>query len=90
MTDLYIRCILQNVIRTQLYIPETVHERVKVMARSKKQSLAKLYREFIASGLKKETSKNRGGDLTVLARLNIKGGPKNLSGNIDKYIYGGK
>ncbi len=77
-------------IRTQLYIPETVHERVKVIARSKKQSLANLYREFINNGLKKETSKNRGGDLTVLAKLNIKGGPKNLSRDMDKYLYGGK
>ncbi len=77
-------------IRAQIYIPETLHERAKIIARNKKQSLANLYREFINNGLKKETSKNRGGDLTVLAKLNIKGGPKNLSRDIDKYLYGGK
>ena len=77
-------------IRTQIYIPETLHERAKIIARNKKQSLANLYREFINNGLKKETSKNRGGDLTVLAKLNIKGGPKNLSRDMDKYLYGDK
>lgn len=75
-------------IRTQIYIPETLHERAKSIARGKKQSLANIYRGFIANGL--ETSKNRGGDLTALAKLNIKGGPKNLSRDIDKYLYGNK
>ncbi|MEK7534776.1 MAG: hypothetical protein AAB600_05635 [Patescibacteria group bacterium] len=77
-------------IRAQIYIPETLHERAKIIARNKKQSLANLYREFINNGLKKETSKNRGGDLTVLAKLNIKGGPNNLSRDMDKYLYGDK
>lgn len=77
-------------IRAQIYIPETLHERAKIIARNKKQSLANLYRKFINNGLKKEASKNRGGDLTVLAKLNIKGGPRNLSRDMDKYLYGGK
>lgn len=77
-----------NMIRTQIYIPETLHERAKLLAKSKKQSLADIYRGFIANGLK--TSENRGGDLTSLAKLNIKGGPKNLSRDMDKYLYGGK
>ena len=75
-------------IRTQIYIPETLHQRAKNVARTKKQSLANLYRGFIANGLK--ASQNRGGDLTSLVKLNIKGGPKNLSRDIDKYLYGGK
>ncbi|MBI4078901.1 MAG: hypothetical protein HY429_01245 [Candidatus Levybacteria bacterium] len=74
-------------LRTQIYIPETLHERAKSVARSKKQSLANLYRGFIANGLKASTP---GGDLTALAKLNIKGGPKNLSGDMDKYLYGNK
>ena len=74
-------------IRTQIYLQETVHERVKTVAKRKKRSVAHLYREFINKGLQEETSDSRGGDLTTLARLNIKGGPKNLSSNIDKYIY---
>lgn len=75
-------------IRTQIYIPETLHERAKTIARNKRQSLAHLYRSFIANGL--QVSKSRGGDLTALAKLSIKGGPKDLSRDIDKYLYGGK
>ena len=75
-------------VRAQIYIPETMHERAKLLAKNKKRSIAHLYRTFIASGLK--TSENRGRDLTALAKLNIKGGPKNLSRDLDKYIYGGK
>ena len=75
-------------IRTQIYIPETLHERAKTIARKKGKSLATLYRNFIANGL--NATKNRGGDLTTLAKLNLKGGPKNLSRDIDKYLYGGK
>lgn len=71
-------------IRTQIYIPETLHQRAQTLARSKKQSLAHLYRNFIAKGLKKEIHTR---DLTSLAKLNLKGGPKNLSRNIDKYLY---
>lgn len=75
-------------IRTQIYIPETLHERAKNVAKSKKQSLANLYRGFITNGL--QASKNRGGDLTALAKLNLRGGPKNLSSDMDKYLYGSK
>lgn len=73
--------------RTQIYIPETLHERAKTMARSKKQSLANLYRGFIANGLKDE-EKRRGNSLDSLIKLNLKGGPKDLSTNIDHYLYG--
>ena len=74
-------------IRTQIYIPETLHQRARGVARSKKQSVANLYRNFIANSLERETQT---GDLTSLANLNLKGGPKNLSSDIDKYIYGKK
>ena len=75
-------------IRTQLYIPETLHQRAQSVARNKKQSLSNLYRGFITKGLK--TYEKHGGDLTALAKLNIKGGPKNLSRDIDRYLYGNK
>lgn len=78
----------KSMLRTQIYIPETLHERAKTIARNKRQSLANLYRGFITQGL--QASKKHGGDLAALAKLNIKGGPKNLSRDIDKYLYGGK
>ena len=74
-------------IRTQIYIPETLHQRAKSLARAKKRSLANLYRSFIANGLSAE-EKTRGTSLDSLIKLNIKGGPKDLSANIDHYLYG--
>lgn len=76
-------------IRTQIYIPETLHQRAKTVAGRNRESLAKLLRRFILNGLQAE-SKVRDKDLTALAKLNVRGGPKNLSRDIDSYIYGGK
>ncbi len=74
-------------IRTQIYIPEILHQRAKNVANDKNKSIANLYRDFIAAGLKKEV---RIKHLTSLAKLNLKGGPKNLSRDIDRYLYGEK
>ncbi len=75
-------------IRTQIYIQETLHERAKTIARNKKQSLANLYRGFIAGGLQTAEKKRRGNSLDSLIKLNLKGGPRDLSTNIDHYLYG--
>lgn len=76
-----------NMIRTQIYIPETIHQRTQLIARQQKKSMADLYRSFITSGLYKEDINSRQSDLTLLAKLNVKGGPKNLSRDMDKYLY---
>lgn len=75
-------------IRTQIYIPETLHQRAKSIAKSQKQSVANLYRNFIANGLQATEKKRRGNSLDSLIKLNLKGGPKDLSTNIDHYLYG--
>lgn len=75
-------------IRTQIYIKETLHERAKTIAKRRKQSLADLYRSFIAEGLKAD--ERHGVDLTSLANLGLKGGPKDLSSEMDEYLYGSK
>lgn len=75
-------------IRTQIYIPETLHERAKLIAKSKKKSLANIYREFIARGVESNRQQTRN-SLDSLIRLGFRGGPKDLSRNIDHYLYGG-
>lgn len=75
-------------IRTQIYIPEEIHQETKFLAQKQGKSMAELLRSFITIGVieeKKKKSKQR--SLSSLARLGIKGGPKNLSKNIDKYLY---
>ena len=78
-----------SMIRTQIYIPETLHERAKLIAKNKKQSLANVYRSFITQGLESTQQKQAQKGLDFLINLKLKGGPKDLSTNIDHYLYGG-
>ncbi|KKU36023.1 MAG: hypothetical protein UX85_C0001G0201 [Candidatus Beckwithbacteria bacterium GW2011_GWB1_47_15] len=76
-----------NMIRTQIYIPDELHQDAKNMARRQEQSLARLLRRLIAKGLKEEKRKLKPKSLASLARLKITTGPKDLSKNMDKYLY---
>lgn len=74
-------------IRTQIYIPEPIHQAAKILARQKEEYLAELLRRLIIRGLVDEKRKMTIKSLASLTRLNITGGPKDLSKNLDKYIY---
>ena len=74
-------------IRTQIYIPEPVHQTAKMLAQYRDESLAELLRRYIVYGIKKEKKKIKNKSLDSLVKLNITGGPKDLSSNMDKYLY---
>lgn len=74
-------------IRTQIYIPENLHQTAKSVARKKKVPLAQVLRDFISNGILEERKKLQTKNLTSLAKLNITGGPKNLSSHMDRYLY---
>lgn len=76
-----------NMIRTQIYIPEEVHYMAKIIAKTKEEPLARVLRNYIAKGIKEEKKKLKPKPLASLAKLNITKGPKNLSRNMDKYLY---
>ncbi|MCJ7739848.1 hypothetical protein MUP32_00840 [Candidatus Microgenomates bacterium] len=78
-------------IRTQIYIPEDTHTQLLQLAKAKSSSMAEITREFIEEGLKKEKNADNTGikTLQALSNLNLKGGPKDLSKNLDHYLYGG-
>jgi len=76
-----------NMIRTQIYIPEAIHQEAKVIAKRKEESLAKLLRYLITKGLSEEKKKLKPKSLSLLTKLNITEGPKDLSSNMDKYLY---
>lgn len=73
--------------RTQIYIPESVHQAAKIFAHYQDESLAGFLRRLIISGLKEEKKKIKPKTLVSLPKLNITGGPKDLSSNMDKYLY---
>lgn len=77
-------------IRTQIYLPENDHKELNQIAKKKKQPMAAIIRWFIKTGLKKEKTIDRSGK-TVMKRLldiKAKGGPEDLSSNLDHYLYG--
>lgn len=78
-------------IRTQIYIPDDIHRQLVSMANYQKKSMAELVRDFLEQGLKKELNADYTGikTLQALSKLNLKGGPKDLSKNLDHYLYGG-
>lgn len=73
-------------IRTQIYIPETLHNQVKLLARKQRKPLAQIIRDFIKQGMVRKQSAGAK-SLQVLTKLNITGGPKDLSKNMDKYLF---
>jgi len=76
--------------RTQLYLPEKVHHSAKLLAKSRGLSLAELLRTCIERGVTEERLRLAKKPLSSLAKLNITGGPKDLSARMDDYLYGGK
>lgn len=75
-------------LRTQIYIPKPLHQRAKLVAKKENKPLAALYREFITQGLESTQQKQAEKSLDFLINLKFRGGPKDLSENIDHYLYG--
>lgn len=74
-------------LRTQIYIPESIHQQAKILAEQQDTSLAEFLRRLITTGLDEEKKKNKPKFLTSLSKLNLKGGPKDLSSKLDEYLY---
>lgn len=77
-------------IRTQIYLPENLYREIGLIARKEKKAKSQIIRE----ALEKDVNKRRGSvgeALLKLAelgkKLNLRG-PKDLSINHDKYLYG--
>ena len=76
-------------IRTQVYLPKDLYRHIDLVAKRDKKAKAQVIREVLDEGIKKKHG-NAGEALLRLAKLgeklNIRG-PKDLSKNIDKYLY---
>ena len=57
------------------------------MAKIRNESLANVLRQFIAKGIREERKQLKPKSLSSLTKLNITEGPKNLSRNMDIYLY---
>ena len=86
-------------LRKQIYFTEELDREVKFRALKQKKTEAEVIRNLLYDGLKKDKGlkrdqvkkefENAGDFLLSLATLNVKG-PKDLSENLDDYLYGAK
>ncbi len=79
----YIRCML----RTQLYLPVDLRQEINAVARREKKPAAEIMRELLVEGIRNKHTETAGAALNRLASLRVKGGPVDLSVNLDKYLY---
>jgi len=76
-------------LRTQIYLPEEYHEELGLIARKMNVPKAVVIRKILKKALQnKKEFVTKGNDLLSLAKLKIKGGPKDLSAKFDSYLYG--
>ncbi len=77
-----------SMLRTQIYLPEEIFPPLDEMAGQFKVPRSAVIRLILQTGLKSRTEWfPRGNDLWKMADLKIKGGVKNLSQNLDNYLY---
>jgi len=74
-----------SMVRTQIYLPESLHKKLLAMRKSSGKSAAQIIREALADVFDKKPVEN---DLLDLANLDIVGGPADLSSKLDDYLYG--
>lgn len=76
-------------IRTQIYIDKELHRELLLLAKEQKEPMAKIAREMLRDGVKKRTIDRSGKKaLRALLTMRATSGPKDLSRNIDHYLYG--
>lgn len=74
-------------IRTQVYLPKHLHQEINIIAKREKKAAAQVVRELLEEGLSiKKKNNNIGKAFIALSKVGGKG-PKDLSDNIDEYLY---
>lgn len=74
--------------RTQIYLPKELHQLAKLEAQRQSESLAEFIRQCLEKGIQEKRRQIKRKHLSELSELGFTGGPKDLSKNIDKYLYG--
>lgn len=72
-------------IRTQIYLPKSLYQTIDLVAKKEKKPKAQVIRDMLEQGIAKKAT--TGTTFLKLAKNPIKGLPKDLSTNIDKYLY---
>lgn len=72
-------------IRTQIYLPKALYQRVQLVAQKENKPTAEVIRELLNESLERKSG-SVGKALLELAKIKGKG-PADLSKSIDKYLY---
>jgi len=75
-------------IRTQVYLPEDLHQELKFLAKAEKTNFSNLIRQGAEEVIRKKIKKKEKFDpWKSFVGKGKKGGDKDLSSNIDYYLY---
>ena len=74
-------------LRTQIYLPEDLRQEIDAVARKEKKPAARVIRELLTEGVNNKHKETAGAAMSRLAALKVKGGPPDLSKNLNKYLY---
>jgi len=78
-------------IRTQIYLPDELHNELKFLANKEGVNYSSLVREGVREILKKKKRKSKNlNSWKVFVGAGGRKGPKDLSAKIDFYLYGKK
>jgi predicted DNA-binding protein len=91
MVDIHIQYVYtQRMIRTQMYISEKAHKNLVALAEAKGEPMAKIVRDILEERFENVGASDYSGKqaLRSLLKLQFRGGPKDLSTNLDYYLYG--
>ena len=79
-------------IRKQIFLTPDLERRIALTAVAEKKPQAQVVREVLHAGFARTHPARNGGDallgLASLAKHAAKGGPEDLSRNLDDYLYG--
>ena len=74
-------------IRTQVYLPKPLYDNISAVAKKEQKAAAQIIRDLLEEGIiKKVKGANAGKALLKLSKIGARG-PRDLSTNLDKYLY---
>lgn len=78
-------------LRKQVLVTPEIDLYIQSLSQEYNKSYSATLRDIIEkTTIKKKATKPKQDFLSSLVKLQLTGGPKDLSSNIDKYLYGGK
>jgi len=77
-------------VRKQIYLTETLEREIDHQSKRENKTQAQVVRELLEEGLQKRERKMPAGEFLLRMASHAGKGPKDLSTNSDRYLYGDK